>query len=483
MADTLLDELSYVPGIYQLGQHTPVSMRDQIVRASYLVDRLFRRKTLGRTSKLAVIGGGVAGITVTLRALDHGIAGVDMVEQADDFMFLQKSNDSRMIDPVQYDWPASHWEKGRWPVPEISSPRRYTAVAMLAPADLGTETGAKWAETFKNLIEPLALAGTKLRFHPHRKAQKWSRLGTADRRLLLPLVSTNGEAPSAIRADVIIFAGGFGAENASLKIQSDEKRAFEGIPFWATDRFQEHDFGIDGLERGVLVAGSGDGALQDYVRLATGLDTCAEVLKTVLDDLASNAWRKKIEDMWHWEDHAQRARRIAWPNELHFIQERLHARYQELVDELVKSSDWSRIRQALDDKIGKRSLDKVYLAYKCNHFSWCYGLNHLVALIVMAYARARSGKRFEPALPCHAAIATQNLGHVCERNCWGHRHPVVLGKNVHCHHDDDALKHWPEKDRYILTYEGLVIRYGIKPMTMLGEKVTLCPQQIPFHLP
>jgi len=481
--DALLSELRFEADIYQLGQYTPVSMRDQIVRASYLVDRLWRRGILNPTSTLSVIGGGVAGITTTLRALAYGVAQVDMIEQGTSLMSLQAKNTSRIIDPVQYDWPASHWEDGKWPLPEARNPRKYTAVAMMAPTDLRIQSAAEWAKKFRNLMAGVMLA-PNFRFHPKRKVESWTLLPAVDKYLYLPLLSMNGEKPSSVQADVVIFAGGFGSENTCLQFEPAQDIEFQSIPFWTKDEFQESNFGMKGLKHKVLVSGSGDGALQDYVRLVTGLNTCAEVLKTVFEHPGLDSWRNKAEYVWHWEDHAQRARRIARPEELHRIQETLHARYKELVENLVKSSDWNGVMSALDHKVGRRSVDKVYLAYKCNHFSWCYGLNHLVTLIVMAYARARSlTPGFEPGLPYRAALATQDLGHMCHSECWGKSHPVRLAIGVHCKHDNDVLKLWLEKDTEVLTYEGLVIRHGIDPTSVFGKKVKLRPQQIPFHLP
>jgi hypothetical protein len=483
LEDTLLDELRFARDVYQLGQYTPVSMRDQIVRASYLVDRLWRRGSLSPASTLVVVGGGVAGITTTLRALGYGVAQVEMVDQARGFMSLQATNTSRMVDPVQYDWPATHWTQGKWPLPESANPRKYTAVTSMPPTNLATQTAAQWAVKFCNLMNGV-MSRTNFTFHPNTVAKSWSRLDEADRCLLLSTDSTTNGASASIRADLIIFAGGFGGEKTTLQFQPSKVAHFQSIPFWTTDDFQKHDFGIKDLEQGVLVSGSGDGALQDYVRLVTGLNTCAEVMNIVLDSLASISWRSQAEGLWHWEDHAQRVRRIARPDELHFIQERLHARYEELVGNLVNSPDWDGVVSALDRKVGARPINKVYLAYKCNHFTWCYGLNHLVAMIVIAYARWRSREQqFEPTLPYHAAIATKDPGHGCHGICWGNSHPVVLGKDVQCKHDDEALSHWPEENREILTYDGLVIRHGIDPTSMFGKKVKLRPQQIPFHLP
>ncbi|GEM_PF-3200565 len=491
-SDSLLDEFQLEPDVYRLGQYSPVSIRDQIVRASYLVDRLWARGRLGAGSRLLIIGAGAAGVTAAIRALSYSIGHVDLVERAKLPMPLQARCSTRTIDPVQYDWPAGHWGDKRWPVPESHNPREYTAVSIDSPTHLRTMRSDAWASAFFNTLSS-HLGKTNFDFHGGVEASAWARQFAGGSRLLVTLSSVAAAGSVGFQypvdADVIIFAGGLGIERAQLDLDPAAPPAmFHGIPFWQDDKFQDGDVGIKGGPHdGVLVSGSGDGALQDYVRLVTGLDTCAEVLSLALGSLSTPAWRARVEGLWHWEDHAQRAlRHEPQPINTCTIQYRLHARYEDLVEELVKSGDWPRVCTAFDKHIANkgRPFDEVYLAYPCDHFTWCYALNRIVALLVIAYVMERSSKPgFDPRLPNRSVRATAALQHVCKDGCWGYTHLVRFATSVKCGAREAQLKAWPVDDIELSQYEGLVIRHGIDALAVNDAASRIAPQQMPFHLP
>jgi hypothetical protein len=150
--DFLLDQFQLAvpePDIYRMGQYKPVSIRDQIVRASFLAERLWATKRLKASSKLLVIGAGAAGVTAAVKAVHFGVTRVVVTDLRDRVLSLQANCTTRWLDPAQYDWPASHWHGEQWPVKEPQG-FPYPTAAQLPPvvtleADYADEWSAKFA--------------------------------------------------------------------------------------------------------------------------------------------------------------------------------------------------------------------------------------------------------------------------------------------------------------------------------------------------
>lgn len=99
--------------LYDLGRRTPISIRDQLVRSELLVARLFEARVLYAGAQLFVVGAGVAGVNTALLAVRQGVK-VVLVDRRPLPFGWQRRCDTRWIDPVQYDWPATHSRSGRW---------------------------------------------------------------------------------------------------------------------------------------------------------------------------------------------------------------------------------------------------------------------------------------------------------------------------------------------------------------------------------
>jgi hypothetical protein len=97
--DRILDLMTVPdePGLFVLGAYARrVTIYSQQARAINLIDALqCYRKKLSRT-RIAVIGGGIAGLTAAARALEYG-AHVTVLEQAADFLGIQSMADHRWV--------------------------------------------------------------------------------------------------------------------------------------------------------------------------------------------------------------------------------------------------------------------------------------------------------------------------------------------------------------------------------------------------
>ena len=186
--------------------------------------------------------------------------------------------------------------------------------------------------------------------------------------------------------------------------------------------------------------------------------------------------------LWHWEDHAIRARGFspAPLNECEILR-RLQQRHEEAVQSLVGSPEWPTLVNWFDMQTSGRILGSVKLALKCDHFHWCYGLNRTGALIAIEYIRA---KGFNPVKTNVALKSTEPVAHSCSARCWGHVHVAHIAEGVSCADNVAAIKVWPSAKTKSEHFDGLVIRHGIDPLvfgTHTFER--LKPQVVPFHLP
>src|SRR5262249_30190419 len=84
-----------------------VTIYAQQVRALNLIDCLAKSGVLSARSKLAVVGGGLAGLTAASAAVRRGVTDVVVFEKESQLLRLQASSLQRYIHPHTYDWPAA----------------------------------------------------------------------------------------------------------------------------------------------------------------------------------------------------------------------------------------------------------------------------------------------------------------------------------------------------------------------------------------
>jgi len=93
-------------GVYVLGCFAGyVTVHAQQVRALNLIDCLAKRGVLSERSQVAIIGGGIAGLTTAAVAAVRGVRRVVVFEGESDLMSLQRTSEQRYIHPHIYDWP------------------------------------------------------------------------------------------------------------------------------------------------------------------------------------------------------------------------------------------------------------------------------------------------------------------------------------------------------------------------------------------
>ena len=94
-----------------------VSVRDMMLRARLLIDRLVKLRNLQPGQRILIVGAGVSGITAALRAAEKYRLKPVVVEQ--DAVPLQRfaACTTRQLEPYLYTWPAPGWNEQAFPAP------------------------------------------------------------------------------------------------------------------------------------------------------------------------------------------------------------------------------------------------------------------------------------------------------------------------------------------------------------------------------
>jgi hypothetical protein len=105
--DRILDLMSLpsAPQLYILGAYAKrVTIYSQQVRAINLVDAIHHYRSRLDGLRVAVVGGGIAGLTAAAQALEYR-ARVWIFEQTANFISIQSEADHRWVHPHLYEWP------------------------------------------------------------------------------------------------------------------------------------------------------------------------------------------------------------------------------------------------------------------------------------------------------------------------------------------------------------------------------------------
>jgi hypothetical protein len=106
------------PGVYVLGCYdTRITFYSQQVRALELAHALQHEHLLAANARIAVIGGGAAGLTVAAGLALQGGTEVYLFEKAQHLLPLQGDSHRRRLDPHIYDWPNADTDHERAELP------------------------------------------------------------------------------------------------------------------------------------------------------------------------------------------------------------------------------------------------------------------------------------------------------------------------------------------------------------------------------
>ncbi|MBN1209468.1 MAG: tetratricopeptide repeat protein, partial [Myxococcaceae bacterium] len=231
-------EVPKEPGVFVLGSfERRVTLYSQQVRALNLIHALFAERRLKDGDRVAIVGGGAAGMTAAAGAAVRGCK-VTLLEQAEDLLLLFRNNRLRWVHPHIYDWP------------EPSSEDEQAGLPLL---DWRAGEAGQVAEQILAGWTPLQEAfGIQVRCKV-RDVQLPSASG-GER-----LLTWNSPGHAQGRFTAVILAVGFGIE-----------KQLKGIPFisyWKNDGLDHRSAKPGRSKYHYLVSGTGDGGLIDLLRI------------------------------------------------------------------------------------------------------------------------------------------------------------------------------------------------------------------------
>lgn len=247
-----------VPGarnFYVLGSFAKsVTVYSQQVRALGLVDAMLGLGRLSKNSRVAVIGGGISGVTVAAALGKVGVAATVYEKEATLFP-LQWNSSKRYLHPHIYDWPISRIEDEDAALPLMSWKAQRAD-------SLAKHLKSEWDRLVAHVDEPVV----------HSEVQRVEVSGAGWR------VHGGGERVF----DAVVSCVGFGVEDSRFS-----------YPYWA-------DLPLDDPavhSKLWLVSGAGDGALTDLMRLCIKNFAHEDALGKVVAAVENNTQASELEEL------------------------------------------------------------------------------------------------------------------------------------------------------------------------------------------
>ncbi|MGD0107996.1 MAG: hypothetical protein ABSC06_28775 [Rhodopila sp.] len=472
MGDPVLEAHQVEERVYLLSGPTPISIRDQMLRGVLLARRLVECGYINSTDRpLLVVGAGAGGATAAITAaIDKKIPTV-LVEYHPSPFLAQACARTRFVDPTQYDWPLDHWPRAKFPWgPSLPIPLGFRAA-------MGRDLSLIWTSRLKKYEnDPSCLLEvdyddhvTDLDFVPNAGGHA--------------AIDVTFDVRKSQRFGAMIWAAGFGQENCTVAAKPSDPSAlgrllYEGQPFWGPDDFTDLRSNVPSPS--VLISGSGDGALQDYLRVTTQLDSASSVFN------ACAIPEEIIPSLQSAEDRAHRGR--AWAHHRQHEAPYL-AELDSIIDQSVRfalasSSVCNALRGVLANVV------PVKLVYRERFLTSHYGLNRFLVLLISAFIEKQSHTKtlFPNTVISH--ISAANPGHQCLQ--MGPFGPRAAGQ----YSKQDMLLHHAcfGKDHHVTlesgdgipiseTFNVIIVRHGMPPRDPKDPFPDRWKHILPLHLP
>lgn len=464
MADPFLVTHQVGPAVFDIGGKLyPVSIRDQMVRGQSIMDRSIQAGFGAKGEQLLVIGAGCAGAVAAITAASQGIT-THLIDTAPMAFLRQAACGTRWIHPHEYEWPLDHWRTPGYPFIGLPVPYYGPPVPLPWAANWSHLLAVGWAIELGRAISAYAPRlvshyGTRLARAPVYAGGGWT-------------VNLHPPGGPPLTVGMILVAVGFGAERVTAP------PSFRSLAFWETDPYLMANCGLPSPPR-VVISGGGDGALQDFLRVVTGLRSVGDIAKACPIPPAVEA------DVLSAENRAQRAH--LWgssPEGDHDIQRTLHdAHHKAAIQALTHAAVMAALAKVLP-----ATPPAVNLVHPCSHFSTGYAFNRFLVLLIDSYY---TGLGFPSLLiPCASvASVAPILPHACLAPgmvapvplfCLGQPHTVTLLPSSH-----SGCVAAPPSPPGPLTADVVIIRHGVTgPAPLLVPALTAVdrPRQLlPLH--
>ena len=432
---------------------------------------------LNSSLPLLVFGGGAAGVACALTAVAMNRKVVFVEKEVEPFR-TQEGVDTRWIDPVEFDWPQPHWRSGTLPGSAPILPLKAMRAADLA---------ASWKILYARVLR----ANPNLLMPIRSDAFDWSVQPAAFGNGLVAYNRKDAAPPVGLTHCAAISCIGFRGEKTT--VGSTTGTRVQGPLFWGHDDLGAPDLGTgrsptatsEGTRLQALVSGGGDGAMQDFVRLATG-----KMGRSLYDTMGLGGIERAPDmiEILSAEDAARRAH--TWTPAPQPMQafSRWHDAYEALAERIWKL--WET-KGLVDEIIARTLRPEVSVTWVVGGKvpGYAYGLNRILAALV-AWLVARRGSRplagsskklGEPEPECRPVIITdlklKSLAaadrHFCDGTCHAKPHYARLQRDLNAAGVDDYETG---------VFDIVVIRHGVDQRPYLGS-AAVSEQIMPFGFP
>lgn len=273
---------------------------------------------------------------------------------------------------------------------------------------------------------------------------------------------------------LVIMATGMGEERTWTQ-RGAYVDGYWGPRFWDHDDSLVAQLGCEKSPR-VLISGGGDGALQDFLRIATGKEPY-DLIKAIEQAVGMiPAWREQCDRIWqaeeserrtrHWggnsiNDQDQRLHQLAQD----FAATQLHRVHEQAIEDIYKNKKlWEQISKMIEEWTKDRYLEQLHLVYLGTVPIGCYTLNRFLMMLVSKHL----GNKITM-IPGNKIVSVQCIDHQfphyddyrltplpSKHPCWGKPHKVRFEKPL-------ALKAQnPVSETDEMTYDIVILRHGIE---------------------
>lgn len=463
MPDTFLEAHRAGPLQFAIaGPLSPISIRDQMVRAKMFIDRAIDGGLIGPTRPLFVVGAGAGGATAAVYAAQQKIP-VTIIEIKDRIFGPQRQCLTRLVNPTQYDWPVDHWQSGTfpWRSPTMPLPWRAARANWIA---------AVWTQIFGTVLRQTP--GFLTQYLNTRLVSRTLRVPQNDLEIICE-VDFNSASPQLVtdHYGAALFAVGFGVEKSTIG-------AYKGFDFWETDNFETPRLGLPPLPLPqlyrVLICGGADGALQDFLRITTGEPSAADIWQKIRPFLPDD-WQR----IYSAEDQGQRANLWGDASLDHPVMMLLDHTHRTLISQLLSGSTGSILVRNVAAMLRRASGDlNITLIHTCTHFSQSYALNRFLVRLIEECAK-QEGLAIR--IQDRTAVGTiTGRSHICAGDpavCHGMEHEVEFRDAPNC----GALGSVSGTH----LFDVIVVRVGVAPPAGITGLLPLLFKRhmLPYHPP
>ena len=355
-----------------------ISIRDQATRAAILAARLpqWLRDNFPNEPRhrVLVVGGGVCGVSVAVPLNLHAGVPIEayVLERSRDLFGVQRTCHTRWVDPAQYDWPAPHWRTGRFPQPVgLALPRTHGAAFPWRSDYSRRIVRGQWVPQLASYRA--AMLGRILRSTTFSAAAPpFLNTPAGLVQVQLERVRRSGarQLLGAFQFHAVVLAVGAGRESCAF----GDPPVFIGPSFWETDALQNPAYGAGGQ---VVISGSGDGALQDLIRVVTRLKSARDVW----DGLGLKGVGIDLGRLLHLEADVERMR--GWASTKEILKpylDALQAEYERVVAAVLHAQPGL---VGLAQTLAASAPATTHLVCSSGYFTCNYPLNRMVALLLI----------------------------------------------------------------------------------------------------